>query len=95
MKATIKRTLTESTINAYSVKIQENGEPAVTKLNPVTLFGKVSKVEAQKEMERVNPNSDSIMISSIEEKEVQYEITIEDFVKNAKRIENAEKKENE
>ena len=95
MKATIKHTLTESTINAYSVTIQENGEPAVTKLNPITLFGKISKEDAQKEVKKGNPNSDSVMVSSITEKEVSYEISVEDFVKYAKRIENVEKKENE
>lgn len=87
MKATLKRTLTESTINAYSVTIQENGKPAVSEIEPVTVYGKISEAQALKEMKKIYPDRKSLAISKITENEVQYEISVDEFVKHAKRIE--------
>lgn len=95
MSNTIKRTLTESTINAYSVVTAENGEPSLSKLEPVTVHGKITKEKALKEIKKIYPEATALTITSILENEVMYEISIEDFIKNAKKIENTVKKEND
>lgn len=93
MRATITRKLVESTIKGFAITIQENGEPSVQKLEPVTVYGKIGKNEAVKELKRLNPDLDGITVSAITEEEVQFEITVEDFVKNAKRLDKKNEKE--
>lgn len=97
MRATITRKMIETKIHGYSIEIQEGGEPVLKKVEPVTTFGNVSEKEAKKLLSEAHPEANSVTVGKIESTEVHFEITVEDFVKNAKRVEpkNEEKEGNE
>lgn len=83
MRNTITRKLVESKIYGYSIEL-ENGEPTVHKLEPIVVYGKVSKEKATTELKKAYGKDRAITVSKVEETEKQFEITVEDFVAHAK-----------
>lgn len=82
MRNTITRKLIESKIYGYSIEI-ENGEPIVNRVEPIIVYGKISKDAAAKELKKIYGKNKAITVSKIEETEKQYTITVEDFVAHA------------
>ena len=89
MRATITRSVVVSTVNGYTIEIQE-GKPTVKELEPVTVYGKLTKDKATKELKRVYGKDQAVSVSTVTEEEKQYEISVADFVKYAKVVEPAE-----
>lgn len=85
MRNTITRRLVESKIYGYSIEM-ENGEPTVQKVEPIVVYGKVSKDKATIELKKVYGKDKALTVSKIEETEKQYVITVEDFVAHAKEV---------
>ncbi len=85
MRNTITRTITESTINAVMIAI-DNGQPIVRTLDPITVNGKINADKALKAVRKVHGKTAPVSVVSIDEKEVLYEISVDDFMKYAKRV---------
>lgn len=94
IRKTITRTMATSTVNAFTLKVVE-GKPVVENLDPVTVAGKLTEVSALKVMKEKHGKDTPVTIASIQVEESLYEITVEDFMKYAKKVEKDEaKKEN-
>lgn len=95
MRSTITRTLTQSTIRV--AKIEFNGDtPVATPLEPVIVYGNVSKEDAKREVAKVYGKDNSIVVAKIESEEKFFEISVSDFIKYAKVVDkNADETENE
>ena len=83
MRATITREMVVSTINGYTIEIQE-GKPTVKEVSPVTVYGKVSKDKALKELKKVYGKDAPVSVSTVTEESKRYEISVADFIKYAK-----------
>ena len=93
MRKTIVRTMATSTIHAFGLTMEGN-IPKVETLDPITVMGKANEKEALKAVKEKYGKDKSITIGSIEVQEDTYEISVEDFVKHAKKIEKTEETEN-
>lgn len=87
MRATISRRLTVTTINGFAVKVLEDGTPSVEQVEPVIVFGNVSESGALRELRKAYPEMKGITVSKISSEEKQYEISVSDFVKYARPVE--------
>lgn len=87
MRKTIQRSITTTRIHAFYVKVNEEGIPEVINLEPVTVFGTVSKAKAVKAVATAYPDVKGIDIAKIETAENLYEISVGAFVANATIIE--------
>ncbi len=87
MRKTIVRTMATSTINAFKLEIV-NGKPEAKTLDPVTVMGKAKEKDAMKALKEKYGNLNGITIGSIDVSEDTYEISVEDFVKYAKKVTN-------
>lgn len=87
----IKRTITSTKVLFKLIKTNENGEVEVTDHEKI-LAGSVSKEKATKALnkELKLSNDETFLITSMKEETNRYEISIEDFVKNATLIPNEE-----
>ena len=94
MRATITRSVVVSTVNGYTIEIQD-GKPTVKELEPVTVYGKLTKDKATKELKRVYGKDSAVSVNTVTEEEKQYEISVADFVKYAKVVEPADAKTQE
>ena len=65
----------------------ENGEPKVEILEPVTVMGKATEKEGLKAIKDKFGKECPATISKIEVEEDTYEISVEDFLKYAKKVE--------
>ena len=74
-----------STINAFKLTI-ENGQPKVENLEPLVVMGKATEKEALKALKEKYGKNAPVTIASIEVQEDTYEISVEDFVKHAKKV---------
>lgn len=86
MRKTIVRTMATSTINAFKLTV-ENGQPKVENLEPLTVMGKATEKEALKALKEKYGKNAPVSIASIDVQEDTYEISVDDFVKYAKKIE--------
>lgn len=86
MRATITRKMIVSTITGYMIEIREE-KPTVKEVEPVTIYGKTTPEKALKELQRVYGKTSSVTVAGIKEEEKQYEISVEDFIKYAKIVE--------
>lgn len=88
MRNTITRTITESTI--YAVKLEiDNGQPVIAELPPVTVVGTISHDKALKAVYAEHGKQAGVNILRVEEREFLYEISVTDFMKYAKRVDNS------
>lgn len=85
MRATITRKMVETKIHGC-VAVSANGEPRLEPLEPITVYGVVNERTATRELKNVYGKEKVIMVSKIESEEVQYEISVDDFIKHATRI---------
>ncbi|MBO5715007.1 MAG: hypothetical protein J6S23_01275 [Clostridia bacterium] len=86
MRNTITRKIVETTINGYTIEM-ENGKPTVVNLEPVVVFGNVtSERQAKRALVDVYGKETPVFIGEIKSEEVQYEISVEKFIENATRI---------
>ena len=83
MRATITREMVVSTINGYTIEIEE-GKPTVKEVQPVTVYGKVTKDKALKELKKVYGKDAPVSVSTVDEETKRYEISVADFIKYAK-----------
>lgn len=85
MRKTIVRTMATSTINAFKLTI-ENGQPKVENLEPLTVMGKATEKEGVKALKEKYGKNAPVTIASIDITEDTYEISVEDFLKYAKKV---------
>lgn len=85
MRKTITRTMATSKINAFKLTV-ENGQPKVENLEPLTVMGKATEKEALKALKEQYGKNAPVSIASIEVQEDTYEISVDDFVKYAKKV---------
>ena len=74
-----------STIQAFKLTI-ENGQPKVENLESLVVMGKATEKEALKALKEKYGKNAPVTIASIEAQEDTYEISVEDFVKHAKKV---------
>ena len=95
MRSTITRTLTQNTIRPAKIELVGD-TPVVTPLDPVIVYGNVSKEEAKREVVKVYGKDDTIVVAKIETEDKFFEISVADFIKYAKVVDkNADETENE
>lgn len=85
MRKTITRTMTTSTIKGFKLKIVD-GAPSVETLDPVTIMGNANEKHALKALREVYGKDNSITVGSIETSEETYEISVDDFMKYATKV---------
>jgi len=84
MRKTIVRTITATTIESANVTF-EKGKPVVKNNDPLTVNGVIAEDKALKEVRKAYGVTASVTnISSID---ATYEISVDDFIKHAKKIE--------
>ena len=93
MRSTITRKLIVNTVHGYVVKVDENGTPTAEAVDTITLYGNVSKEQAKKELVKACEIAD-VVVAKVDTAEKIYEISVEDFVKNAKVAEKETPEEN-
>lgn len=87
MRKTIVRTLTTSKVEGYRT-IMKEGKPDFECLEAVSVVGKVNEKEALKALEEKHGKG-NIMVSNVSFDSATYEITVDAFLANAKRVESA------
>lgn len=88
MRKTIVRTMSTSTINAFMLDVV-NGKPEVKNLEPLTVMGRVTEKDAIKALRDVHGKNAPVTVANIDVKEDTYEISVEDFLKYATKVEKA------
>lgn len=86
MRKTICRTMATSTINAFTLEMVD-GKPTVKNLPTITVMGKATEKDALKALREIHGKNKSITVGSIEVTEDTYEISVDDFIKCATKIE--------
>lgn len=87
MRKTICRTMATSTIHAFSLEMKE-GKPEAVALDPVVIAGEASEKEAMKAVKEVYGKNKAVTIGEIQVGKATYEISVDDFMKYATKIEN-------
>ena len=94
MRKTIVRTMATSTIKAFTVEMR-NGQPVAKALDPITVMGKAKEKDALKAIKDAYGTT-AVTIGEIKIDEATYEISVDDFMKYAKKVDTTEvKAENE
>ena len=84
MRKSITRTITESTINSASVQLVE-GSLQTTANDPIIVSGVIDENKALKKVQKTyGVNS---VLTSITKEDATYEISVEDFIKYATKVE--------
>lgn len=92
MRKTIVRTMATSTITAYTVEMV-NGAPVAKALDPIVIMGKAKEKDALKAVKE-KYGTVAVTIGEIKVDEATYEISVDDFMKYATKVDdNAEKVE--
>lgn len=86
MRKTITRTMATSKIHACML-VMVDGVPIVEQLEPITVMGKATEKEGLKAIKDKYGKDCPATISKIEVEEDTYEISVEDFLKYAKKVE--------
>jgi hypothetical protein len=84
MRKTITRTITATIIYPLIFKM-ENGKPTPEGTNPITVNGVLSEEKALKEVRKIY--GQNAFVSSIKEVNDVYEISVDDFMKYATKVE--------
>ena len=79
---------------AYKIPEMIEGKPETKTLEPISVIGKCTEKEALKVLKENYGKDKAITVCSIEVDEATYEITVEDFLAHAKKIEKTETEEN-
>ena len=86
MRNTITRTMATSEIHAYRMVMKE-GKPEVETLPVLTIGGKATVKDAEKALRKQYGKDAPVVVSDIKVNEDVYEISVEDFMKYAKKVE--------
>lgn len=86
MRSTITRTLAVSEITAFKLTM-EDGTPKVENLPVIVVAGKASERDAMKVIRKQYGKDSNITVGKIETHEDLYEISVEDFMKYATKVE--------
>lgn len=86
MRNTITRTMATSEIHAYRLTMNE-GVPSVEDLPVMVIGGRATEKDAEKALRKEYGKSAPIMVKEIVVNEDVYEISVEDFMKYAKKVE--------
>lgn len=86
MRNTITRTMATSEIHAFRLTM-EGGNPKVETLPVMTVSGKVTTKDAERLLRKEYGKTAPITVKEIVVSEDVYEITVEDFLKYAKKVE--------
>lgn len=90
MRKTIVRTMATSTITAYTVEMV-NGAPVAKALDPIVIMGKAKEKDALKAVKEKH-GTVAVTIGEIKVEEATYEISVDDFMKYATKVDdNTEK----
>lgn len=74
-----------STIKAFKLTLEE-GQPKVETLEPITIMGKANQKDALKAVKEKYGKDASITVGEITVEENTYEISVDDFIKHAKKV---------
>lgn len=85
MRKTIVRTMATSTINAFTLEM-EKGKPVAKALDPITVMGKANEKDALKALKDKYGKNVAVTVGEIKVDEATYEISVDDFMKYAKRV---------
>lgn len=88
MRKTITRTMATSKINSFTLEVKD-GVPVAKALSPITVMGKASEKEAIKAVKEAYGKDVPVTIGEIEVTEETYEISVDDFMKYAKKVDKA------
>lgn len=91
MRKTITRTMVTSTIVGCTIEMVD-GKPRTEMLEPVTVMGKANEKDAMKALREKFGKDKPLAVCTIDVAEDTYEISVDDFIKHAKKV---EPKENE
>lgn len=86
MRSTITRTLSVSEITAFKLTM-EDGAPKVETLPVIVVAGKANERDAMKVIRKQYGADANITVGKIDIHEDLYEITVEDFMKYATKVE--------
>lgn len=84
MRKTIVRTMATSTITAYTLEMKD-GAPVAKALDPITIMGKAKEKDALKAVKE-QYGLTAVTIGEIKVEEATYEISVDDFMKYAKKV---------
>ena len=93
MRNTITRTMATSTIHAFRLTMKD-GKPEVETLSPLVIGGKATVKDADRALRKQYGKDAPITVSKIDVAEDLYEISVEDFMKYAKKVDKAQAEEN-
>lgn len=85
MRSTITRTLAVSNFTAHAV-FMKDGEPTIKTIEVTNVPGKVSEKEAMRIIRNQYGKDISVTIGKINTQEDTYEISVDDFMKYAKKV---------
>lgn len=88
MRNTITRTMATSKIHAVMLTMNED-KPEVKELPVMVIGGKATVKDAEKALRKEHGKNAPITVTKIEVNEDVYEISVEDFMKYAKKVEKA------
>ena len=86
MRKTIVRKIVQSTIKSIKIDLVDD-KPITTYLPDEVVNGKISMEKAVKHLKKIHGKQSNIYIQSVTVDENTYEISVDDFIKNAKIIE--------
>lgn len=84
MRKTIVRTMATSTITAYTLEMKD-GAPVAKALDPIVIMGKAKEKDALKAVKE-KFGLTAVTIGEIKVEEATYEISVDDFMKYAKKV---------
>ncbi len=87
MRNTITRTIRKNVVHGYIIK-DVDGVPTPTPIDPVEMFGTVTKKSAEKLLKKEFGKDEHVIVGKIESTDELYGMSIDDFVKYAKPVEN-------
>lgn len=90
----IQRKMISSTINAFKLEVVD-GQPKAEQIETITVTGKVNEKTALKILKEKYGKEVALTISSIDELEEMYEISVDDFMKHARKVENVSRETSE
>ena len=86
MRTTITRRIAQTTI--YPVKVTfENGEPKTEPIDTIIVHGEITPEQAKRIVNKKFGKDGNVVVAKMVSEEKQYEISVDDFVKYAKVVE--------
>lgn len=90
MRDKITRTMATSEIHACRL-VMKGGQPEVEELPVLVIMGKATEKDAEKALRKTYGKNASVVVRDVKVSEAVYEISVDDFVKYATRVDKVEK----